>query len=259
MSYTAHPTVVTGQTWSAANQNTYVKGNLDALWPFTTAGDLAYANAANTLARLALGTNGHVLKAGASAPAWALDPAIDLVTTKGDILVASAADVLARLGVGTNGQALVADSAQALGVKWGDVAASKKFCTIYPNDQSVTSAGTVVVFANEYFDANSWHSTGSNTDRITPGVAGNYRAFACVNVQNPSADQHIEVEILLNGVTAIGTARSFGKGGYVHRLAVVSRPVTMNTTDYVVLRITTSSTTLTFYQLGSWFHLEEWY
>lgn len=118
MAFTTHPTVVTGQTWSAANQNTYVKGNLDALWPFTTAGDLGYASSASTLARLALGTNGYVLKAGASAPAWGLDPAIDLAAAKGDILAASAADVLARLAVGTNGQVLVADSAQALGLKW---------------------------------------------------------------------------------------------------------------------------------------------
>jgi hypothetical protein len=31
MAYTPHPSVVTGQTWSAANQNTYVKGNIEYL------------------------------------------------------------------------------------------------------------------------------------------------------------------------------------------------------------------------------------
>lgn len=40
------------------------------------------------------------------------------LTTLGDIYVASAASVPARLGVGSNGQKLVADSNQALGIKW---------------------------------------------------------------------------------------------------------------------------------------------
>lgn len=73
MAYSAHPTVVTGQTWSAANQNQYVKGNFDALWPFTTAGDLAYATGATALNRLAIGTARQVLRvnSGATAPEWA--------------------------------------------------------------------------------------------------------------------------------------------------------------------------------------------
>ena len=55
MAYTPHPTVVTGQTWTAADQNTYVKDNLAALWPYTTAGDMAYASAPDTLVRLPIG------------------------------------------------------------------------------------------------------------------------------------------------------------------------------------------------------------
>lgn len=33
MAYSTHPTVVTGQVWSASNQNQYVKSNFDAIWP----------------------------------------------------------------------------------------------------------------------------------------------------------------------------------------------------------------------------------
>jgi hypothetical protein len=33
MAYTPHPTVIVGQVWSAADQNTYVKGNFDAIFP----------------------------------------------------------------------------------------------------------------------------------------------------------------------------------------------------------------------------------
>ena len=42
------------------------------------AGDTMYASATDTLARLAKGTNGQVLKMGASIPAWGADSAVDL-------------------------------------------------------------------------------------------------------------------------------------------------------------------------------------
>lgn len=73
MAYSVHPTVITGQTWTASNQNTFVRDNFAALWPYTAAGDLAYANAPNTLARLGKGTAFQVLRmnSGATAPEWA--------------------------------------------------------------------------------------------------------------------------------------------------------------------------------------------
>lgn len=73
MAYTPHPTVISGMTWTASNQNSFVRDNLAALWPYTAAGDLAYANAPNTLARLGKGTAFQVLRmnSGATAPEWA--------------------------------------------------------------------------------------------------------------------------------------------------------------------------------------------
>ncbi len=73
MAYSAVPTVVTGDSWSAANHNTYLRDNLAALWPFTAAGDLAYASSASALARLAIGSHiGDVLRVNAAgnAPEW---------------------------------------------------------------------------------------------------------------------------------------------------------------------------------------------
>jgi len=34
MAWSTHPTVVTGQSWTTSDQNTYVKGNLDTLFPY---------------------------------------------------------------------------------------------------------------------------------------------------------------------------------------------------------------------------------
>lgn len=56
MGYSPVPTVVTGDLWTAANHNTYVKDNLAALWPYLAAGDVAVASGANALARLAIGS-----------------------------------------------------------------------------------------------------------------------------------------------------------------------------------------------------------
>ncbi len=56
-------------------------------------------------------------------PAGAGGGLTDPTTTKGDLMVRSASAVT-RLGVGADGQALVADSSQALGVKWAAVSGS---------------------------------------------------------------------------------------------------------------------------------------
>lgn len=65
MSYSACPTVATGDLWSAANHNTYIRDNFAAGVPdiFTTKGDLAAATGPDAATRLGVGTNGQFLKA----------------------------------------------------------------------------------------------------------------------------------------------------------------------------------------------------
>ena len=76
MGTTIVPSVVTGQTYSAAAYNTNIKDNINAFLVFTTAGDIVYATSANTLTRLGL-TVGGILYGGASAPAWLAKPSVD--------------------------------------------------------------------------------------------------------------------------------------------------------------------------------------
>ena len=68
----------------------------------TVAGDILYASAANTLARLAKGSARQVLgmNSGATAPQW-IDSLQSLMTVAGDILYAAAANSPARLAKGT--------------------------------------------------------------------------------------------------------------------------------------------------------------
>lgn len=72
MAYNAVPTVATGDPWTAANHNTYIRDNFAAGVPdiFTTAGDLAYASGANAASRLGVGSNGQVLTVNSGLPAW---------------------------------------------------------------------------------------------------------------------------------------------------------------------------------------------
>lgn len=73
MAFTAYRTWTVGAVLTAAQLNEQVRdnGNADAVATVTTAGDMLYATAANTLARLAAGAQGAVPYMGAtSVPAW---------------------------------------------------------------------------------------------------------------------------------------------------------------------------------------------
>lgn len=69
MAITVVPSVITGQTYSAANFNTHIRDNINGIWVLTTAGDMLYATGASAANRLALVPNG-VMVGGASAPEW---------------------------------------------------------------------------------------------------------------------------------------------------------------------------------------------
>lgn len=101
-------------------------------------GDLLVASAADTVARLPVGTNDQVLVAAsgeATGVKWAAVPgqsglvALSTVTAKGDLLVGTAASTVDNLAVGTDGQVLTADSAQSTGIKWATAASSGRVAT----------------------------------------------------------------------------------------------------------------------------------
>lgn len=93
MAYTAVPSVLTGDAWSASQHNTYVRDNFAAAWPYTTAGDMSYATSASAIARIA-STAGGVFRASATGvPQW-------LTLTEGDILYRNAS-ILTRLAIGS--------------------------------------------------------------------------------------------------------------------------------------------------------------
>ena len=104
-------------------------------------GDIITATAADTPARLAVGTNNQTLVA-ASGEATGLKYAngsVATLTAKGDLLTATAANTISRLAVGANGTTLVADSAEATGLKWATPSSGGMTLISTINLASVTS------------------------------------------------------------------------------------------------------------------------
>lgn len=102
MAYNTVPTVATGNSWSAAQHNTYIRDNFTALWPYTTAGDIAVASSASALSRLPKGVDGTALKMVSGSPAWAVDTTLQDVYPVGSVYMSTAStDPATTFGFGT--------------------------------------------------------------------------------------------------------------------------------------------------------------
>jgi hypothetical protein len=100
-----------------------------------------------------------------------------VLTNKGDLLVRGATDI-ARLGVGTNGQTIIADSTQALGIKWAAAASGQGLSTNWVN-------GSPVVGLALLNNTNTtWSVSGSNVTVRTLGYTGNLTVMGAGGVTN---------------------------------------------------------------------------
>ena len=99
---------------------------------------------------------------------------------KGDLVVGSATNDAGVLAVGTNTHILVADSTETLGLKWAAPAGASfagVSLTKSASQNIVGNTETAVTWDTENFDVGGYHSTSSNTERITipSGKAGYYQ------------------------------------------------------------------------------------
>ena len=105
------------------------------------------------------------------------------IDAKGDLVVGTGADTFSRLAAGTNTYVLTADSAEATGLKWAAPAAGGSTfvgCSLVDaNQQTITNnTYTALTWDTEDFDTDGFHSTSSNTSRITiPSGKGGYYLF----------------------------------------------------------------------------------
>jgi hypothetical protein len=111
------------------------------------------------------------------------------ITAAGDIVVGTGSGTYDNLPIGTTGQVLTADTTVSpYKVKWATSSSGSTFAGCraeVDNSQQLISnnTDTVVTLPTEVFDTDGFHSTSSNTGRITipSGKAGYYLFYGYVN------------------------------------------------------------------------------
>ncbi len=210
-------------------------------------GDLIAATAADTVARVAVGTDGKYLKADSTATAGVVwdspvgsgavgtDPIWD---AKGDLAGGTGADTAVRLAVGTNGQVLTADSAEATGLKW----AAPAFVGVRVSEgtaQTITNNTFTALTFNDtdVLDTDAFHDPATNNSRFTvpAGKAGKYLITGNCSWAAGVVSQRF-IGIRLNGATYLGRQAITASSGARH-LSVVAGPVALAVADYVELMV----------------------
>jgi hypothetical protein len=157
-------------------------------------GDLIVATAADTVSRLAVGTNNTRLvadSAQATGLKYVADTQNTVIDAEGDLLVGDAADLVQRLAIGTTNQVLTVDTTIDGKVKWAaPQIPAFKGVSLYKSATQSTTHGTsvAVTFDSESFDTDGFHSNVTNNSRVTipSGLDGKYRVsgnitYAAIN------------------------------------------------------------------------------
>lgn len=214
----------TGQVLSKASNT-----DLDFTWVASTTGDITGVTAGTGIS--GGGTSGDVTITNSMATA---------IDAKGDLVVGTGADAFSRLAVGTDNQVLTADSSTATGLKWASSTASFVGASIYDSNatQSISNnTYTTITFNSEFFDTDSYHSTSTNTGRITipSGKAGKYLFTYYVTFDTNGTGSR-RATLLKNGTDYI---TFFGTGAFSSFRTVASQAVICNLAvgDYVELQV----------------------
>lgn len=175
MSFTDPPTKRAGDSWSSADNNTYVRDNFAALLPngFTAVGELPVGSGTGTGGLLSIGTNLYYLvadSAQALGVKYAITPSRDLIAAKGDLLLGTGSKAVARLAVGTDTHVLVASMAQSSGWRWipTNAIVARATATVTTTDQ----AWSTVTSSSDVYDPDTAFASGVYT--VPSGKDGVY-------------------------------------------------------------------------------------
>ena len=132
-------------------------------------------------------------------------------SAKGDLVVGSGTDASTTLAVAsTAGYVLTVDSSTTSGLKWATTSSPAFVGCLVQNVESVSGQSisnatfTVITFNTEIYDTDAFHSTSTNTGRMTipSGKDGKYLVYFNISFQNASGGRRI-VGLYKNGTQIV--------------------------------------------------------
>ena len=228
---------VTGEVLTAADVDGYL---MQGIWVFDDAAarDAAVTSPQEGNACYLKDTNEVLTYSGS---VWVAVGGGSPLTTKGDLYTFSTVD--ARLAVGANDTVLTADSSEATGLKWATAGASFSGASVHNSGTQSISTGTetIATFNSEYFDTDSYHSTSSNTGRLTipAGKSGKYLLIGRVWF-DVNATSYREMRINKNG-SLFKIAKWNNNGSGIEVTCQIAVIIDATAADYYELTVTQGS------------------
>ena len=201
----------------------------------------------SSMADLKGGTTGQVLKKNSNTDMdfiWSADSAgmTNPMTTTGDTIYSSSGSTPARLGIGTSGQVLTVSGGVPTWATPSSGTASFVGCRVTNSVAQSIANGTrtTLTFDTEGFDTDAFHSTSTNTGRMTipSGKAGKYLVTAGVTFATNATGAR-EIYLFKNGSfysQVFAVATSAGSSGNA-----IPDIISLAVGDYVDIRVEQSS------------------